>query len=70
MWKFEELSTVTSDLSDRNCSSSGFQTNTGVVVAGIIAVVVVMIVAVAVVVIVALILKHRFGHISMQTAQE
>ena len=50
--------------------SSGAQTSTGAVVGGVTAVVVVLVVAVAVVVIVALILRHRCGHISLQTAQE
>ena len=69
----EECSTVStaiSDLSEEVCSSSGAQTSTGAVVGGVTAVVVVLIVAVAVVVIIALILRHRCGHISLQTAQE
>ena len=69
IWVGEECSTAISDLSGV-CSNSGAQTSTGAVVGGVTAVVVVLVVAVAVVVIIALILRHRCGHISLQTAQE
>ena len=70
MWLGEECSTAISDLSEGVCSSSEAQTSTGAVVGGVTAVVVALVVAVAVVVIIALIMRHRYGHISSQTAQE
>ena len=66
----EECSTAISDLSEGVCSNLGAQTSTGAVVGGVTAVVVFLVVAVAVVVIITLILRHRCGHISLQTAQE
>ena len=70
MWVGEECSTAISDLSEGVCSSSEAQTSTGAIVGGVTAVSVVLVVAVAVVVIIALIMRHRYGHISLQTAQE
>ena len=70
IWVGEKCSTAISDLSEGVCSNSEAQTSTGAVVGGVTAVVVVLVVAVAVVVIIALILRHRCGHISLQTAQE
>ena len=69
MWLGEECSTAISDLSEGVCSSSGAQTSTGAIVGGVTAVVVALVVAVAVVII-ALIMRHRYGHISLTTAQE
>ena len=70
IWVGEECSTAISDLNEGVCSNLVAQTSTGAVVGGVTVVVVVLVVAVAVVVIIALILRHRCGHISLQTAQE
>ena len=80
MWLGENCSTVISDLSEGECSSSVAQTDscactntcssTAAIVGGVTAVVFVLVVAIAVVVIIALIIRNRCGHISLPTAEE